>query len=192
MVGKARRTASDEPDVAQSARDSAEHIWLAGLGAFSKARQEGGRLFDALVEEGRALEQRTVASAGRRLKTLAEQASSRTEQATARAAATWDKLEQVFEDRVARALGRIGVPTKHDLQSISHRVDGLASRLDQVAPVIRKRASRRVSQGATKRVTGGVARGASRTVTGGTAPGGPGRLGKRAVKRGARAPVAGA
>jgi hypothetical protein len=41
------------------------------------------------------------------------------------ASGSWDKLEQVFEDRVARALGTIGVPTRKDIEALGRQVEQL-------------------------------------------------------------------
>jgi hypothetical protein len=46
-----------------------------------------------------------------------------------RAADTWDRLEKVFEDRVQRALTRLGVPGRDDLQTLIARVDALNAEL---------------------------------------------------------------
>jgi hypothetical protein len=45
--------------LASSVKDSAQQIWLAGMGAFSKAQEEGGKVFDALVKEGMSLQKKT-------------------------------------------------------------------------------------------------------------------------------------
>jgi poly(hydroxyalkanoate) granule-associated protein len=106
--------------------ESAQHIWLAGLGAFAKAQEEGTRLFEALVREGVALEQKT-----RKLTTSkAEEARGAMEMAVGqvreRSQETWDKLEKVFESRVSRALNRLGVPGGKELQALGERVESLA------------------------------------------------------------------
>lgn len=44
----------------------------------------------------------------------------------------WDKLEQVFEERVARALGRLGVPTNKDVQQLSERIDQLSAAIAEL------------------------------------------------------------
>ncbi|TAH47158.1 MAG: poly(hydroxyalcanoate) granule associated protein [Gammaproteobacteria bacterium] len=106
--------------------ESAQHIWLAGLGAFAKAQDEGTRLFEALVREGVSLEQKT-----RKLTTgKAEEARVAMEAAVGqvkeRSQETWDKLEKVFENRVSRALNALGVPGSTELKSLTARVEELA------------------------------------------------------------------
>ncbi|MGB0134989.1 phasin family protein [Dokdonella sp.] len=105
--------------------ESAQHIWLAGLGAFAKAQDEGTRLFEALVREGVSLEQKT-----RKLTTgKADEARGAVEAAVGqvkeRSQETWDKLEKVFETRVSRALNRLGVPGSTELNKLTKRVEEL-------------------------------------------------------------------
>ena len=113
--------AAAEGEFAQTVRESAQQIWLAGLGAFAKAQARGtkfqaesARIFDALVREGEARQ-----SFGRKV------TGKKVAEAAAKASGTWDKLEQVFEDRVARSLSSLGVPTKKDIESLSKRVTEL-------------------------------------------------------------------
>jgi poly(hydroxyalkanoate) granule-associated protein len=113
MVKKLKELAggATENQLAATIRDSAQQIWLAGLGAFVKAQQEGSKVFEALVKEGEAVQAKTRKVAEEKVVEL-----------TGKATGTWDKLEQVFEDRVARALHSLGVPTKQDIQTLSKRV----------------------------------------------------------------------
>src|SRR5436309_15496760 len=105
--------------LSQAVLDSSRQIWLAGLGAFAKAQQEGVKAFDALVKQGEQVEQRTRKAANEK----AEEVKSAASQAQARMTGTWDKLEQVFEDRVARALSRLGVYTAADVNKLAARVE---------------------------------------------------------------------
>ena len=112
--------------------DSAREIWLAGLGAFSVAQTEGGKIleegskiFDKLVAEGSkhekwtrknvegavddlrsGFESRVSEIRGdieSRLGGVREQSGSVRKQASS----NWDKLEKVFENRVARSLASL-------------------------------------------------------------------------------------
>lgn len=125
--------------------ESAQQIWLAGVGAFSRAQAEGGKLFEALVKEGMTLEQTARKIAGGRADVVREAVESRVGQARGRAVDTWDKLEKVFEDRVQRALVKLGVPNRDDLNGLSARVDILNAELRRLdgkpavkRPVVRK------------------------------------------------------
>jgi len=112
----------DQSQLATTIRDSANQIWLAGLGAFAKAQKEGGKLFDALVKEGEAVQKQARKSAE---DALAEVKSS--------ASKSWDQLERVFEGRVARALHSLNVPTKKDIDTLSHRVAELTAATKKLA-----------------------------------------------------------
>jgi poly(hydroxyalkanoate) granule-associated protein len=147
MVNKLKRLAEGASDnqLAATVRDSAQQIWLAGLGAFGKAQAEGAKVFEALVKEGRNLEGRTRKFAQMRMGSVTGTVEKAATKATARATATWDKLEQVFEDRVARALNKLGVPTNRDIQNLSKRVEELTAsvrKLDSGRAKAAKRAKR--------------------------------------------------
>lgn len=113
MVKKLKQLAGGvtENQLANTIKESAQQIWLAGLGAFAKAQQEGTKVFDALVKEGEAIHSKTRKAAGEKVTEFAGKATG-----------TWDRLEQVFEQRVARALHSLGVPTKQDIQTLTKRV----------------------------------------------------------------------
>ncbi|MEO6065373.1 MAG: phasin family protein [Lysobacterales bacterium] len=119
--------ASSDSKLAGTIKDSAQQIWLAGLGAFSKAQEEGVKVFDALVKEGKGLESKTRKMTEERVGEVTDQMNKAAHTATTKANAAWDKLEQVFEDRVARSLHRIGVPTNKDIQSLSRQVEELSA-----------------------------------------------------------------
>ena len=125
MVKKAGAKArkSDDNQLAAAIRDSAQQIWLAGMGAFAKARAERTKIFDALVKEGHSIQLRTRALAEERI----GEVSGKVNEVKERASESWDKLEQVFEDRVSRALARLGVPTSKDIKALTKRVDDLST-----------------------------------------------------------------
>jgi len=125
-------------DMAQGVLDSSRQIWLAGLGAFARAQQEGMKLFDALVSQGERLESRTRKAAVDTASAAREAATAKAKEMHAMAGGTWDKLEQVFEDRVARALSKLGVYTQNDVERLAQRVDALS---EAVNDLIRKSGS---------------------------------------------------
>jgi poly(hydroxyalkanoate) granule-associated protein len=132
-----------ERHLASTIRESAQQIWLAGLGAFAKTQAEGAKVFDALVKQGKVLESRTRRLAETRMSQVSSQWGKTAGQATAKAAATWDKLEQVFEGRVARALHRLGVPTNRDIQQLSKRVEALTASVQRLSGARKPRAAAR-------------------------------------------------
>jgi poly(hydroxyalkanoate) granule-associated protein len=109
--------------------ESAQQVWLAGVGAFGRAQAEGSRLFEALVKEGMSFEQGARRFAGGRADQVRDAVEARVGQARERASDTWDRLEKVFEDRVQRALVKLGVPGRDDLTDLARRVDTLTAEL---------------------------------------------------------------
>jgi poly(hydroxyalkanoate) granule-associated protein len=120
--------------------DSAQKIWLAGLGAFERARAEGPRMFDTLVEQGKSLGGQARDAADQALRSLKESAST--------AGGRFDKLEQVFEDRVSRSLSRLGVITRAEVADLNQGVRELA---DQVRDLM---AEQQKGRGTTARAAG--------------------------------------
>ena len=119
-----------ENQLAMTVKDSAQQIWLAGLGAFAKAQQEGGKVFEALVREGQALQRKTQDAAGEQLSEAAQRMGHLASGLGERAAGQWDRLEGIFEERVAKALQRLGVPTAQEVQALRERVAALEEALD--------------------------------------------------------------
>ena len=115
--------------VSKSIVDSAQQIWMAGMGAFNRAQEEGTKLFETLVKEGSTLEQKTRRLATGKVDAVRDAVENRVGAVKERAADTWDRLEKVFEDRVQRALTRLGVPGRDDLQTLIARVDALNAEL---------------------------------------------------------------
>ncbi len=135
--------------LSKSISESAQQIWLAGVGAFGRAQAEGTRLFDGLMKEGAGLEKTARAYANTRAGTVRNAVETGVGQTRDRAADTWDRLEKVFEDRVQRALVKLGVPGRDDVQSLSRRVDALTAALQA-----RKSApARKATQAAAKTAT---------------------------------------
>jgi poly(hydroxyalkanoate) granule-associated protein len=111
--------------------ESAQQIWLAGVGAFQRAQHEGSKLFDALVKEGSSFETTTRKLATGRVDAVRDAVEERVGTVRGRAVDTWDRLEKVFEERVQRALTRLGVPGRDDLAELTARVDELTRALKQ-------------------------------------------------------------
>lgn len=117
--------AQAESPLANAIRDSAQQIWQAGLGAFNRAQAEGGKAFDALVKEGVTLQRKTQSVAEEKIAEATSKMSTMANDISARATGQWDKLESIFEDRVAKALNKLGVPSAKDVEALVARVDAL-------------------------------------------------------------------
>jgi len=120
-----------DPPLAGAIRDSAQQIWQAGLGAFNRAQAEGGKAFDALVKEGMTLQRKSQTAAEEKIAAATSKMSSLASELSAKAGGQWDRLENIFEDRVAKALHKLGVPLASDLQALVARIDALEQRLPQ-------------------------------------------------------------
>ncbi|MEX5744227.1 phasin family protein [Massilia sp. X63] len=132
-MSKKLHAEDDDEALARAVRASAQQIWQAGLGAFAKAQEagEGGRSFTRLVRDGSVLARRArdVEDATGTVARAAERAARR----IGREGGSWGKLEQVFEERVARALATIGVPAASEVEALRRRVDELELMLAQLA-----------------------------------------------------------
>lgn len=117
--------------------DSAQQIWLAGLGALSKTQTEGTKLFDALVREGEAVQARTVKAAD----STVDEVKGRVEEIKVKASDNLDKLEQVFEQRVSRVLNSLGVPTHDDIRELTRQVEELAAQVRELTQGTPKKAA---------------------------------------------------
>jgi poly(hydroxyalkanoate) granule-associated protein len=129
-AGLGTRDDGGAKEAAQSVLNSSPQIWLAGLGAFARAQAEGMKMFEALVQQGEKLETRTRAAAADTAAAARGVAAAKAKEMQQMAGGTWDKLEQVFEDRVERALSKLGVYTQNDVQRLADRVDDLAEKVD--------------------------------------------------------------
>lgn len=132
------------PLLGEAIRDSAQQIWLAGLGAFNKAQAEGSKAFEALVQDGLSLQRKSQAAAEEKVAEATKKVSSLATDLGARAGAPWDKLENIFEDRVAKALQRLGIPSVQDFNALKMRLDELDKKI-QVAPARPRRAGARTA-----------------------------------------------
>lgn len=153
MVKKMKPQADGRIDsqLAAAVKDSAQQIWLAGLGAFAKAQKEGGKVFEALVSQGLAIHDRTRSMTGDRISEVTGRVNKVAGGLSKQATESWDRLEQVFEDRVARALNRLGVPTHTDIQALIARVDALNASVQALGgkPARAPRAPRAAAASAT-------------------------------------------
>ena len=139
MVTRTKQTDSgNDPrgasaDFSSTVKESAQQIWLAGLGAFAKAQEEGSKVFDTLVKEGVTMQRKTQAAAGEKISEATSKMTSMASEIQSKASGGWDKLETIFEDRVAKALKNLGVPTARDVEVLSARIDELNRNIGKLA-----------------------------------------------------------
>jgi len=137
MVKKLQKTKSPQAPgdhIKESVKDSAQQIWQAGLGAFTKAQAEGAKAIETLVKDSVSIQRKTKAVAEEK---LSEATSKMTHMATdisSKASGQWDKLENIFEDRVAKAMAKLGVPSAKDITDLNARIDELSKAIQKLTP----------------------------------------------------------
>jgi poly(hydroxyalkanoate) granule-associated protein len=114
---KRLHSATDSEDLFHQLKDLTEKFRLVGLGVFSKAQRTGGELLESLIEEGKKLEASFNPSV------------SRTPATPPLKPQQLEQLEKLFEDRVARALQHLRVPTRRELQALHRQMDVLSERI---------------------------------------------------------------
>ncbi len=160
MVTKLTKNKPSKPagaPLSGSVRDSAQQIWQAGLGALSKAQAEGTKAIEALVKEGTTLQRKTQAAAEEKISEATSKMSNMATDITSKATGQWDKLESIFEDRVAKALNKLGVPSAKDISALVARIDELNKSVQKLsakgtlaAKVTPKAAPKAVAKAAAK------------------------------------------
>ena len=150
-TGKSR-AAKGNPDLQAKAEqmsrslvESAQQIWMAGVGAFTRAQGEGSKLFEALVKEGMTIEQTTRKLATGKVDAVRDAVEDSVGVVRERAVDTWDRLENVFETRVQRALNRLGVPAREDLAELTSRVNELNAELRKLGKAAPAKAARKTA-----------------------------------------------
>jgi poly(hydroxyalkanoate) granule-associated protein len=158
MVKKMKSAAdvkADNNQLAAAVKESAQQIWLAGLGAFAKAQEEGTKVFETLVKEGGSIQMRTRAVAEEKLGEVTGKVTKVAGEVSKQATQSWDKLEQVFEQRVERALNRLGVPTTKEVQALIARVEELNASVQSLGgkPVKATRSAVKAKAPTTRKTT---------------------------------------
>ena len=123
-----RKTAKPTPASAPFT-PPAQQVWLAGLGAMAKAQEQGSKAMEALLNDGLAFQRKSQAEAQQRLQEATERLSHMASDLGQQATGRVDKLEHLFEDRVAKALHRLGMPSLLDIQMLNDRVAQLEAQL---------------------------------------------------------------
>ncbi len=139
MAKKPDPITSGMPDLSSM---SSHQIWLAGLGAMAQAQAQGNKAFETLVSDGLSFQRKSQEEAQQRFQEATERFASMAQGLGQQAGGRIDKLEHVFEDRVARALHRLGMPTLQDIVDLQARVADLEAQLASTAPTSAKAAAK--------------------------------------------------
>ena len=119
----------DPAAMSDNVKEQAQQIWLAGLGAFAKAQEDGTKAFEKLVSDGITMQRKVHTTAEEKLAEATQKVTEVAHTLNERATGQWGKLENIFEDRVAKALQGLGVPTAQELKALHARVAALEAQL---------------------------------------------------------------
>ena len=144
--GKKTGTKKTGNPLTSSVKDSAQQIWQAGLGAFTKAQTEGTKAFEALVKEGVSFQRKTQSAAEDRINEATHKMTSMATDISSKASGQWDKLENIFEDRVAKVLNKMGVPSAKDINVLIARIDALNASVQKLTPAKAKAPAKAATQ----------------------------------------------
>ncbi len=136
------------------------------MSALAKVQTEGAKALEALIKEGMSMQRKTQSAAEEKINEASSKMSNMATDISSRASGQWDKLESIFEDRVAKALNKLGVPSAKDISALVARVEELnksvqkmsakATAKKPVRPAANKPAAKKVAKSATKRATSAV------------------------------------
>lgn len=127
----AKKVEENTASVTGDMKNYAHQIWLAGLGAYAKAGKEGADYFKKLVSEGEAVEKQGKELVSSQVESATSRVNSKVESLRerfqTRTGSSLNKVEEVFDERVASALGRMGIPSKKDVDQLSAKLDDLTA-----------------------------------------------------------------
>jgi poly(hydroxyalkanoate) granule-associated protein len=115
--------------MSDNVKEQAQQIWLAGLGAFAKAQEDGTKAFEKLVSDGITMQRKVSTTAEEKLAEATQKAAQAAHTLSDRATGQWGKLEGIFEERVAKALHSLGLPTAEEMAALHARVAALEAQL---------------------------------------------------------------
>jgi poly(hydroxyalkanoate) granule-associated protein len=123
---------------ADALRESAEKIWLAGLGAFERMKSEGPKMFDTLVEQGRSMSVKAKEAADQALRSVRE--------ANFDSGGKWDKFQQDMQERVSKSLGSMGVSTTKQMDALAKQVAELNEQMRSLMAASARGGARKASR----------------------------------------------
>lgn len=125
-----------QPAPVNEVKSYARKIWLAGLGAYAKVGQEGSEYVQELIKAGQTVEKKGKKVVDEQLEAANTQIDNVKGEVVSlrdRVEVQFDKVERAFDTRVANALNRVGIASKHDVETLSAKLDGLTALLERVA-----------------------------------------------------------
>lgn len=125
-----------QPAPVNEVKSYARKIWLAGLGAYAKVGQEGSEYVQELIKAGQTVEKKGKKVVDEQLEaanTQIDNVKGEVVSLRERVEVQFDKVERAFDTRVANALNRVGIASKHEVETLSAKLDGLTALLERVA-----------------------------------------------------------
>ncbi|MBA1230926.1 phasin family protein [Pseudomonas viridiflava] len=132
-----RKIEDEQASTFSDVKSYARKIWLAGLGAYAKVNEEGTQYVKELIKTGEQAEKEATKTLDEKLEAANSEIDSikgEVSDAKGRVEAQLDRIESAFDRRVAKALNRIGIPSKHDVDTLSAKLDELTALLERVGP----------------------------------------------------------
>lgn len=142
----------------EAVKDSVQQIWEAGVSALTKVQTEGTKALEALIKEGVSMQRKTQSAAEEKINEASSKMSNMASDISSKASGQWDKLESIFEDRVAKALNKLGVPSAKDINALVARVEALNKSVQKMSAkrtpskVVAKKPARPATKPAAKKV----------------------------------------
>ena len=137
---EANMTSSDQTSPDETRRKSGldfrkytQQIWLAGLGAFSRAEEEGTRLFDSLVQVGEELESKTTEF----VDSTSDAVEEVRERVTERVTGTRNKVEKVLDESLNQGISRLGIASHREISELTTLIHHLTAQVDQLTKDIK-------------------------------------------------------
>lgn len=129
MKTTTKKTAADTT-LQDDLMDSAHRIWLAGLGALAAAGEEGAKAYTRLVDRGREVESKSKDD----LKVQADKAREQFDKAKGKAEGQWEEWSEKIDEALTKSLHRLGVPTRDEIRTLTHRVEELTKKVEGLKP----------------------------------------------------------
>lgn len=117
-------TKKSKTDVQNEVVQSAQKIWLAGIGALATAEEEGSKLFNSLVKKGETYEAQG--------KKRVDEVKARVEEVVGKAEGSIEKLSGALDEKVAEAINRLGVPSRDEIAQLTKSVEELTVKVDSL------------------------------------------------------------
>jgi poly(hydroxyalkanoate) granule-associated protein len=139
--GDNAKTGGGADATAEALRESAEKIWLAGLGAFERMKSEGPKMFETLVEQGRSMSVKAKDAADQALRSMRE--------GNFEGSARWEKFQHDVQERVSKSLGTLGVTTTKQMDALARQVAELNEQMRDLMAASARGGARKASRAST-------------------------------------------